>query len=99
MPVVKVVQMEERCDRCRALLAIYAKGGRGELIEQRAKGKGSFCVEANGKVLVKYSNICPACYSRLKRLVGEMGQIDRTRGGAKKSSSRKGKKNVRSSSK
>ena len=79
MPVEEVVFYHERCDRCRSLLAVYERpvNGRSKdqdrIIERRAKSMGSFYVETSGKRLIGYQKVCPACYSRLMKLVEANG--------------------------
>jgi hypothetical protein len=79
MAVEEVVMKWDRCDRCKSVMRVLNDAGK--VVEVRAESKGAVVVEIGGKVLVEYENICPICERRLKKLVSEMGPVDRTLGG------------------
>ena len=83
MATNKVFLIEERCDRCNAMMAV--KNSDGEEVMRRVDSKGSIKIELLGKTVVYYENVCPACYSTCQRIIEKMGKIDRTRGGKKPS--------------
>lgn len=104
---VRTILIEERCDRCKALLCAEkypdeypgqdVKAGRAEKRgkplarkEHVARG-GSVVVKVNDKDVLYYENVCSLCMSKVKKLVGIMGVVDRTQGGKLKANRKRGK--------
>jgi hypothetical protein len=85
MAVQEVKIIEERCDRCKVLFATRKIGEDGTAKRRKifADVKGPFSVYADNKKrpLLHYENICMSCRKRLDRLIGMMGQVDKTSGG------------------